>query len=574
MGKLPCDTFSSSNNNMMFCRQEASGTSSTGMRGPTRSKDPLRNLIAPRRTAPPSATSSRRVTQETRRAWRTEQVLGDLVKSLQVLDAGGQRPNYWVARGPGTAMTKRDHSEMERLRRVSREFVERHGDAIGASTGEQRAALVRLCGEGVGYEASRGDVVPFDSAKVSLPETSRSLDLCTAIPELEDWESWMIRDDAEFELKFADVSCYNDPALGPGSPELTALALRLWRLGLLKPVHRKGAAGFRMFAVAKGPNEQRLVFDARKVNRQFRAPPKASLGSPRALSCLDLSEVALDGDSVCGFYGDVPCMFYRLQGPSGLSEWLWLEGLDFESFVDLAVAEGGDPSEFAGCDGMGFTRLPMGFSWAPALAERSLEYLLDEAGHGPDALVLHGNDTAALERDRGVVMPYLDDFMGIQRGKDDDAAEEKCRLELERCRSVFVERGLDVHKDGVGQCFESLGVEVHLEAGRRRALPKREKFSTVLKATKCAASAKRLSPRQLLKVIGHWAWWLSLQPVLFSALSEVYAFGRCERDPRRPDQPSDRLLDVPAGVRQELRMLLKLAPFVRAELSWRSTSTC
>ena len=556
-----------SNPSMVVSRQEVSGISHEATRTSTRSKDPLRNIIAPRRTAPPPAAKSRRATQLARREWRVDKVLGEVIRSLQVLDAGGERPEYWAKQGPGVNMTKADHGEMDRLRRVCGEFVERHGDALGASTGEERAALVRLCGEGVGYEASRGDVVPFDLSKVSLPATDRAFDLCQAIPELGNWKTWMLHDDEPLLLH--ETPCYGDPRLSSGRSGLTTLALRLWNLGLVEPVRREGGAGFKMFCVSKGEGMQRLVFDARRVNRLFKAPPSLALGSPRALSYLDLSDDALGGDEVCGFYGDVPVMFYRLQGPPGLSSWLWLDDLDFASFIGAAVSQGADPACFAGFDGLGFTRLPMGFSWAPLLAERSLEFLLDEAGYSSDARLLHGQDTPALRQKRPVAMPYLDDFMGIRCAPGAGEAEAGCRADLERCRGIFRERGLDVHKDGVGQCFESLGVELHLEAGKRRVLPKRDKFSRLLMATKCAAGAKFLSPRQLSKVLGHWAWWLSLQPALFSLLSEVYAFTRPKWGGMMwYHENQDVALAVPEGVRAELRLLCKLAPFVRADLGW------
>ena len=54
--------------------------------------------------------------------------------------------------------------------------------------------------------------------------------------------------------------------------------------------------------------------------------------------------------------------------------------VDFAEFVALAVSAGADPAEFEGCDGLGFTGLPMGFAWAPYLAERALEFNLSAAG--------------------------------------------------------------------------------------------------------------------------------------------------------------------------------------------------
>lgn len=123
-----------------------------------------------------------------------DQALGDVVKSLQVLDAGGERPEYWTACGPAADMTAADHVELRRLREVCSEFVQRHGEVYGASVGEERAALGRLCGEGVGYEAERGDVVPFDLSRVALPDTADSLCLEKVIPELGTWEEWMLPD--------------------------------------------------------------------------------------------------------------------------------------------------------------------------------------------------------------------------------------------------------------------------------------------------------------------------------------------------------------------------------------------
>ena len=124
--------------NMRVCRPDVPGVSHGSTSNSTRSKDPLRNLFAPARAAPPPASSSRRTAQCSRREWRAEQVLGDVVRSLQVLDAGGERPEYWGKQGVN--MNQADHGELSRLRKVCAEFVDRHGDALGATPGEQRAA--------------------------------------------------------------------------------------------------------------------------------------------------------------------------------------------------------------------------------------------------------------------------------------------------------------------------------------------------------------------------------------------------------------------------------------------------
>ena len=218
-------------------------------------------------------------------------------------------------------------------------------------------------------------------ARLSLPDAPETFSLEVAIPELRDWKSWMLREEVDRDVeRLREVASYAVPKLRHGSPLLTKLALELWRRGLVQGVKRKGGVGFELFAVSKGAEEQRLTCDLRRPNRMFRCPPRVRIGSPRAFAALDLSDSALEGDDVCAVWGDVQCFFYRLRTPRDMAEWLWLEGLDFAAFVAAAVAEGADAALFEGCDGLGCTVLPMGFAWAPLLAELALEHNLHAAG--------------------------------------------------------------------------------------------------------------------------------------------------------------------------------------------------
>jgi hypothetical protein len=281
---------------------------------------------------------------------------------------------------------------------------------------------------------------------------------------------------------------------------------------------------------------------------------------------LDLSGGAIGDDDVCAAFGDVLCFFYCLRGDSHLSQWLWLSGVDFNVFREACIREGANLADFAGCDGVGFCGLPMGFSWAPYLAERCLEHLLSAAGYEAQGRILHNEDAPALERDAPLSMPYLDDFLGIRRGESAAENEESCKADLGRMRKTLDENGLGCHKEGVGRFVQSLGIDLNLNKGERRAMPKKEKFSTLLMATRAATKATYLSPRQLSVIVGHWAWWLMLQPSLFCVLDEVYEFiGRWERACGAPQTRNVRKL-VPDSVRAELRLLLRLAPFVRVDL--------
>ena len=248
------------------------------------------------------------------------------MKGLHWLD-GGVSGHRGVARGG--VMTKADHGEVERLREVCGDFVQRCGGSLGSGYGPEKAALKRLCGEGMGYGgAARGDVVPLVMENLSLPSSDRAFEVGEAFPEMGEWEKWMLKSHDEMPSMGEIMACgsHCDASLRGGSGRLTELAVALWTRGLVKPVRRKGRVGVTAFAVAKDEVRQRLVFDMRRCNEQFKKPPQMAMGSPRALSYLDLSVDALGEDEVGASFGDVECFFYCLRGGNGLSEWLWLEG--------------------------------------------------------------------------------------------------------------------------------------------------------------------------------------------------------------------------------------------------------
>ncbi len=91
-----------------------------------RAKDPLHNLRAPARAAPPASRRSRAQTQVARREWRTDRVLGEMVKGLQ--DLSGCR-----GQGAGCPQTRADRAELERLRSLAGTFVQRQGASFGAN---------------------------------------------------------------------------------------------------------------------------------------------------------------------------------------------------------------------------------------------------------------------------------------------------------------------------------------------------------------------------------------------------------------------------------------------------------
>eukprot|EP00959_Pyramimonas_sp_CCMP1952_P170661 3566482-Pyramimonas_sp.AAC.1 len=106
----------------------------------------------------------------------------------------------------------------------------------------------------------------------------------------------MLRDDDEVDwVRYQQTKSYSDPGRRARSNRL-ALTLRMWEAGMLSFVDEvKEHAG--VFTVVKSLEEgsmtdvkaSRLAWDCRRLNLRFRRLPWTGLGSPSALSSLDLS---------------------------------------------------------------------------------------------------------------------------------------------------------------------------------------------------------------------------------------------------------------------------------------------
>ena len=117
---------------------------------------------------------------------------------------------------------------------------------------------------------------------------------------------WMLKEELPDAEQLQKINSYGDPRLR-NVRSLGKLVAKLWKRGLLVPVKKRGNAGAEFFAVAKDSDsvqgEQRLIVDMRRVAAQFKEPPNCRLGSPKALSRLDLSGLvpgASERDNVLG----------------------------------------------------------------------------------------------------------------------------------------------------------------------------------------------------------------------------------------------------------------------------------
>ena len=529
-----------------------------------------------------AARGSRRVRQRANVVKRTELVLQDMFDGLHFLESGGdpalEKPQPGCEWRGGVIAEK----ERERLRELAHDHVEHVRPFITYGTPEmEEAAWVRLAHSGspaYGGGLERGAVVPMLLDKLDLPDRGDTGGMLVevAMPEVKNWESWMLKEELPTEKELAEVKSYGDPSLA-SARRLAQLAARLWKAGLVRPVKRKTTVGAEFFAVSKerrttttaqGEVRQRLIADMRRPAHQFVDPPKAHLGSPRALGFLDLSDSVLGDDEIWLFTGDVPCFFYNLLMPDSWAAWNVMEGLDYSMAAEMCKSLGGKNDEFFGedFDAFGFTALPMGHKWSPYIAEKCLEFVLDQAGLGAEGRMLHGKPAPEL-RSGPVNMPYLDDYLGIVRGGSARSAGEAATRNSASCKGALREHGLGCHKEEEGQRVTSLGMSVDVRKGARVVRPSPEAFAELLLATRALARKRRALPRDVSRLVGRWAWWISLRSEVYSVLNATYWFVQ------RTSFWAERYEDIPSAVRRELEALLQLAPFLRADLGWETSST-
>ena len=419
---------------------------SVGAQCDHRIRDPLLAQRHGKRQPPPSA-GSRRVEQKKRRAWRVESTLDAAIAALK--QVSGQE-------ALGAAARPSEGPDRARLRGHCQRYIKECGGVRWGACGRDEAALGRLLREPSGAygNAGRGTVVPCRVDQVALPESTNKFDIPAMIPEFENWVGEMLVSPEDWDARVeraAEIPSHHDPALRTNSRALLALAVRLFRAGLVTPVKKKGPYGVRMFTVAKSESSQRLIFDMRRVNALFRKPADCRLGSGAALASLNLSAEEIGHNECAAAAGDLPNFFYTLSLGQEFAELVWLDGLPLGSFLRELVREGlATEAEArawaASCDGVGFRCLPMGWSWAPAIAQRVLEWLLERAGESEEGRLRHGSAAAAVTPEQGANMAYIDDFSLVAVDTDARAATQQAEQRLSRVRHVLSEAGLGCHK--------------------------------------------------------------------------------------------------------------------------------
>ena len=223
-------------------------------------------------------------------------------------------------------------------------------------------------------------------------------------------------------------------------------------------------------------------------------------------------------------------------------------------------------------DALGFTCLPMGWAWAPYIAQKVLEFVLERAGE--TAFLLHKHPVPLVGNSEGgpsVAMPYLDDFLLIARGGTEKDALEQASERLTRVRGELSNLGFGCHKEGVGSQVRSLGFD--LDFKKRKVFPRGDRIADLMLCTRWLVRKGRCSALQLSTLCGHWAWLFTLRTEFYSLFQEVYFFIGQHKDPNQFPRHVSRgtsewavPYDLPSGVLGELRSVLRLAPLLFANL--------
>ena len=538
--------------------------------------------------------SSRRNMQRFRRKIASRKIANDGIRAIQALSRGSVKPssNYGeqVRTEPNFRVSRQAEELGNEFLSLAQQFLDRHPDCgVDPVRAAGADALSRLTREGLIYSVvNRGDLVRADLARISLPQVQDKIfaaDVGGVVSEyLQEWEHKMLRDPPPSDAEVLSIGSYGDASFH--GKTLVHLGVLLWKAGMIRGCSKKILFGIRMFCVHKktvvedfsSVDLQRLIFDLRRVNLFFQSPPPCAMGSLSALAGVDLSDRELERISrrlktepgaprcdaeVVGIVGDVPDVYYRILNPPELTGYFWIEGLSPLELYNALAAEGIHAPELLHAEAVGVCCICMGWNWAPWISQNLLETILQESvpefsaenslkhAHPPPDLqpVEKQNVDAVCAH-----LEYIDDFGGVvvQQRNSECAA----RI-LDSARVGLRKAGLDCHKEMIGAVIEMLGSEIFLN--RRLILPKQEKFSLLVLATRHICAVASASPHDIEVVIGHWTHFALLQRLIFSVMCAVYAFMRLSPQKIRRSIPKDVLL--------ELRTLVALAPFVRADLA-------
>lgn len=425
-------------------------------------------------------------------------------------------------------------------------FVRRRG-SVNAASGDDWAwsdtlpvsANINLSGA-----ARAAGIVPLVADRVALPSSSQCVPLLNLLPpDLRDLYSSPDR----LLLPAADEG----PARAPGlrakcfgsASEYSKLVRRLHSLGMVEysTVVPKAVNG--LFGVPKDGDSIRLIIDARPANLLFKPTPKLELPTPDLLSelCVDPTRPLYVAKV------DMSNMFHHLELPSSLRPYFGLPPL-FAGDLDPATAQryGLNTRVYPCC-----TRLPMGWSHSPYLAQQVHEHLLNTRTSLRASDRITSSTDRFVDRTRHAV--YLDDLnlLGHDRRHVSQLQEEYLGAVMHSGLLVKWSKVVYPSADGV----EVIGMEVD---GHDHTIGlSAPKLAALVTETKTMLRRGYATGLELARLVGKWTWAMLARRPALAAFNAVYRFSQVA---------GARLFTLWPTVRRELQVAECLAPLLWCSL--------
>ena len=389
------------------------------------------------------------------------------------------------------------------------------------------------------HPLANGDLAPFNTDRLSLPESPPRLHLLDFLPpaiaQLYASPSGLI--DQPASLLQQPPRPYHAPR---GAEELRFIK-RMLDLEMFDLQHwQPGMTEVGYFAVKKD-DKLRLIADGRPANarRTGGIPLDVHLPTPEDLAALHVPP----GSRLLKFKHDVSAMFHRFIVPPWLQLLFCLAGLS----PDQLRAIGRDPF---GPNIPVLRTLAMGWIDAVFLMQCVMERLMSKV-ISPTRFLTAGPTLAS----GPVLAIYIDDTIGAGLSPRDDRV---MRVLDNNVAAVLADHGVpekfEKHVPATIAPMDALGCE--LLANRIAPTPKRK--LALFSKTRAVLAAGSVRGIDLEPLLGLWAWAFLLCRPAFSIFHASYRFCAVA---------GDRVFVLWPSVRRELVIALALLPFIEAPLS-------
>ena len=365
----------------------------------------------------------------------------------------------------------------------------------------------------------------------------------------------MLKTTDELEMG-EEIRAHWDQRLASHRPAYVRLMRYLIRLGIVMPV-KAGSAREQLglfFVKKSGKDKVRLIVDARRVNRRFRAPPSVTLASSEALSRIEIelpADVDFDSDEgrrvlenleIYLGNGDVKDAFHRFRLRRDFALWFGVGSASTGEMRLVGQRVDGEIVGFHDTLDLVWTSLPMGFSWSLFFCQHVIQDVACKALDQSRSLLMADRSPPAVFRVGADGTPDVDSSRAHYVYVDNLGLCGCEKKEVESDLGVVVtaleSKGLLTHELSVDTTASPLGVV--FDGKKHFTVLTAKRYWRVCQAAKFALS-RRAVPGWVWEVLlGHFTFCGLVRRDLLSGFHTIYKFIRHHYNQRVPLWPSAR----------------------------------